>query len=172
MTDCDMYAHEAEINFKTQLDELCPSNSKQCYYQWIPVKPEAKQSVRFRSGGGAYTDKKKKQYQGNLVAKIYPYVESMSFSGSVVVGVIFCFPWRKTDGVTDPSIMRAMPQRPDLDNLSKPLFDAMTQSGLLKDDSAIVRASIMKCRWLYPGIALKVSEHSANDYTFPLLDTK
>jgi Holliday junction resolvase RusA-like endonuclease len=126
--------------------------------------------VRFGKGG-AYTDPKKKAYVNSIAAKVSVYSPSIRFTGSVYVGVIYCFGWRKSDKITDISIMRNMTARPDLDNLQKPLFDALSLGGMLEDDASIVRTSTMKVRWMYEGIMLKICSASANDYTLSLLDT-
>jgi Holliday junction resolvase RusA-like endonuclease len=166
-----IYPEEIELAMRDLLDSMSPSSERgSAYYHFMNVKPEAKQSVRFGKGG-AYTDPKKKAYVNTIAARLSPYVDESKFEGPVDVALIYCFPWRKADKMTDPSIMRRMASRPDLDNLQKPVFDALTLSGMFTDDSTIVRTCVTKVRWLYAGIALKISDSSANDYTLPHLDT-
>jgi Holliday junction resolvase RusA-like endonuclease len=165
----DFLPTEIDSFLMSKLDTLSnpryTSDDGVCHKQFIGITPQAKQSVRFSHGRGAYTDPKKKLYVGNLVAKLCPYSDKFSFGGPVEVVLIYCFKWRKSDGPKDPLYMEEMVQRPDLDNMQKPLFDALTQSGMFKDDAAIVKVTAMKVRFGYEGIALKISDFDANDCT-------
>lgn len=170
MDDGLLHIYETEVAFKEFLDNLCPDSGDRAFYRFLNVKPQAKQSVRF-GGGRAFTDPKKKAYVNDIAAKVSPYADSMRFTGPVHIGIVYCFNWRKSDKVTDRSILREMTARPDLDNLQKPLFDGLTLGGMFSDDATIVRCTAVKVRWLFHGIAIKICSSSANDYTIPLLDT-
>lgn len=143
------------------LSSLVPSKTDvSTLMLFLPIKPQAKQSVRFSNGRGAYTDPQKKVYVNNLVAKMHPYASSFKFSSPVIVSVVFCFSWRKSDkfGISEAGISNYMymSQRPDLDNLTKPVFDALSQSGILSDDGVICLQASMKVRCAFEGIAIKI----------------
>ena len=157
---------EPEILLKPLMDMLSPTPyMTNVVNMFLNQKPQPKQSVRFSHGRGAYADPKKKLYVSNLAASLSPYAESYAYNCPVRVDVIFCFPLRKSDKIASGEFM-LMEQRPDVDNLSKPLLDAMTLSGMLTDDSKVVSESLTKIRYEHVGIVLRVGEFSVKDYSF------
>jgi len=150
---------EPELLLSSFMETLCPSNViEDVANLYIPQKPQAKQSVRFSHGRGAYADPKKKLYVNNVAASISPYAESFKYNCPVKVGIIYCFPFRKSDRNVSRGTFFYMEQRPDLDNLSKPVFDALTLSGMLTDDSNIVSTSVAKIRYEHVGIVIRVGK--------------
>ena len=144
---------------------LCPSKClSNVVNLYLNQKPQPKQSVRFSHGRGAYADPKKKLYVSNLAASLSPYAERFKYDCAVRVDVIFCFPLRKSDKVPSGNFI-LMEQRPDIDNLSKPLLDALTLSGMLSDDSKVVSESLTKIRYEHVGIVLRIGIFSATECT-------
>lgn len=54
--------------------------------------------------------------------------------------------------VERPKTTKLPAPRPDADNYAKSVMDAMTQAGIWKDDTLVVRLSVTK-RWTQPGEA-------------------
>lgn len=85
---------------------------------------------------------------------------------AVRVGLTFWMPRPKGH----PKTRRTIPStRPDLDKLARAVFDALTASGAVRDDSTIVNASLAKAyvhpdnlRWdgepLLPGVDIHIQE--------------
>jgi len=127
---------------------------KRTWYAWAVGRPQAKQSTRF-TGRRTFTTSQKKDYVQGLIDDLKANLHSQEISGCLRVTAIYCFPWRKKD---DQSVgWELMPQRPDADNLTKPLFDAL---GLACDfdDSIVVELRARKIRYVVPCIAVCVEE--------------
>lgn len=95
------------------------------YSGFIPVKPQPKQSMRIGQGRG-FPDPKKAAYQRELARHI-PEV-AVKLSQKVQLNVIFISKGRQSD---------LHQGRADVDNLMKPLQDAL-QGKLMQNDSQIV----------------------------------
>lgn len=63
---------------------------------------------------------------------------------SVAVYLLFAVPKRVTD-------------KPDLDNLTKPVLDALTSAGVWHDDSQVVLLRVSKCRAAGDAVGLRLS---------------
>ena len=127
------------------------------------VKPEPKQSTRFTLSGHAYTSAKKRKYLEKLVQEFLRGIQKgfTQFEGRLRVTVIYAFPWRKSDSKLSKNQSWAyMDKRPDVDNLFKPVGDALQTAGIIKDDGQIVEIRARKIRTAIHGIAVKVEQIS------------
>ena len=127
------------------------------------IAPQPKQSTRFASSGHAYTPPKKKKYVNDLVQL---FRECMGpgftvFNGRLRVTVVYSFAWRKSDAKTAKNQSWAyMNKRPDIDNLFKPVADALQQAAIIFDDGQIVEVRARKIRAENPGIFCKIEQIS------------
>ena len=125
------------------------------------VKPEPKQSTRFTITGHAYTDPKKKKYLQRLVQDFLKDLDKnfVPFDGRLRVSVVYSFPWRKSDSkISKNQTWAYMDKRPDVDNLFKPVGDALQTAGIIKDDGQIVEVRARKIRSKSPGIGVKLEQ--------------
>jgi Holliday junction resolvase RusA-like endonuclease len=136
---------------------------------YIPVKPQAKQSARFGSGFASQPTKKK-QYVANLRAKFEDEYKGVSPTiRPVRLTIYYCFPWTKTDiksGKADRELWELFMPVPDLENMTKPLKDAMA-GVVFMNDSQVVEEKVRKIRWPDPGIMIKVEEIKAKPIARP-----
>ncbi len=129
-------------------------------YLQADIKPEAKQSTRFTKLGHAFTSEKKRKYVASLV-EIFEAHKIQLFTGRLRVTVVYSFLWRKSDKQKAKQQSWAyMDKRPDIDNLFKPVADALDKANLFSDDSQIVEVRARKIRSSSEGIAIKIEEIS------------
>ena len=123
------------------------------WYAWALLKPEPKQSTRF-SKKRAYTDDRKKTYVEALADDFETTLLHRPPAGPVRVRVLYCFPWRTTDRhvALDWAFML---KRPDVDNLTKPVLDALSDCGFLADDNTVAEVQARKIRFDLPCVALR-----------------
>ena len=108
--------------------------------QWrcdIAITPQAKQSVA-GGKGKFYTPTRKRAYVDALRTYIMGSPPSRLLVGPVRLSVTFIWPYRKSTAKRDRGGLIDKVTRPDMDNLLKPLKDAM--SGVVyHDDSEVSR---------------------------------
>ena len=107
------------------------------------IVPLPKQSTTFGKGH-AYTDKKKAAYVAKLAEhfrKEYKFKGLMS--GPISVQVLFVFPTSKSN-LARLGVRGWYPHltTPDIDNLTKPLFDALTGT-VWKDDKQVFHKNVL-----------------------------
>jgi Holliday junction resolvase RusA-like endonuclease len=124
------------------------------------IKPQAKQTTRFTKFGHAFTPAKKRQYVADLV-EMFKAHEIKQFEGRLRVTVVYSFVWRKSDAkIAKKQSWAYMDKRPDIDNLFKPVADALQGSNVIKDDGQIVEVRVRKIRSPQDGIAIKIEQIS------------
>lgn len=127
------------------------------------IPPQPKQSTRFAARGHAYTSPKKRKYVNDLVSLFRECMGSgfTTFTGRLRVTVVYSFPWRKSDSkVSKNQSWAYMDKRPDIDNLFKPVADALQQAAIIHDDGQIVEVRARKIRAKNPGIFCKIEQIS------------
>jgi len=127
-------------------------------YAYVPLVPQAKQSVNFTRFGPAYPTKKKVKYMKDLKGFLRSSFAAEQMTGPLRITLVFCFPWRKAE----KKAVRAkgwsfMDKRPDIDNLMKPFFDSCNDI-CFDDDGQIVSVQAIKIRTDEPGIFVKLEE--------------
>lgn len=127
----------------------------------IPIRPMPKQSVRFnKKTGHTYQPPSVVKYVETLRAAISEVWEYKVTDLPLSIEVEFSFRtpksfpgWRRTliDGEPEPR-----PVRPDIDNLTKPLLDAM--SGIIyEDDAQVYHLSAKKQTATNDGISIVIA---------------
>ncbi len=113
----------------------------------ISIDPKAVQSCRFSRRGHRYHGKRAKQYKDTLARALeserlhlQPGVWPVRVDGPVVVECEFLFHKK----LKKAEWRRPKKTRPDLDNLWKPLGDALQHAGYVKDDGQIVELKLSK----------------------------
>lgn len=146
----------------SQVQDVLQDSSK-TFYGWAAVKPEPKQSTTFGSGH-AYTTGKKAKYLNELREQFRAsFNEVTPWEGPVRLTILYCFPWRlKDEGYTAKSIL-PMVERPDEENLSKPVKDAL-EGILYLNDSQVVGVTTLKIRYIIPCILLKAEFFESKIY--------
>lgn len=126
----------------------------------VMITPQAKQSTRFTKFGHAFTPTKKRKYVADLV-ECFREHNIKQFEGRLRVTVVYSFKWRQSDkAIAKTQSWAYMDKRPDIDNLFKPVADALQASGVIKDDGQIVEVRVRKIRSPDDGIAIKVEQIS------------
>lgn len=117
---------------------------------FIDCKPIAKQSVR-TSKGHFYTSKKQADYVKKLKEIFKFRYKQVQLDGFVYIEIGYCFGPRTIFGSS------FYLGRVDLDNLTKPVLDAM--SGIVfKDDKQVVHATLWKYRGHNQGLDIEVGK--------------
>jgi Holliday junction resolvase RusA-like endonuclease len=128
------------------------------FYLQVEIKPQAKQSVRFnRRTGRAFPDVVKQKYVADVVEQLKAQYVGAPICGHVRLTCVYSFPWTKDTKsmVSLGWVLKA--DDPDLDNLQKPLADALN-GVCLGDDAQIVCVQSIKVRSNLIGIAIKIEE--------------
>ena len=126
-------------------------------YAYAELVPQSKQSTRF-GNGRSFTSPKKRKYLADLAKLLRASLTSDSISGRIRLTVLYCFPWRQSDKQLQRDLgWSFMDKRPDIDNLTKPLCDAL-QAVALEDDSQIVDIRARKIRVEVPCIAVRLDQ--------------
>jgi len=133
-------------NFDAQIEVL------RTYYAWAAVKVQSKQSTRF--SGHSYTDKKKRAYVDELANQLSGELRSANLAGPIGVTLLYSFPWNKEDRNKEIE-WALMTSRPDIDNLMKPVLDAL-QMKLAFDDGRVCQVKARKIRLLFPAVAVRL----------------
>ena len=107
----------------------------------IPIRPQAKQSVRATStpygGVVTYQDPKKKQYVHDLTLVAQAHRPPEPIEGPVRLEALFILPRPQRLKKAAPHVHLHV-ARPDCDNLMKPLKDALSKAGFWLDDCQVV----------------------------------
>lgn len=134
----------------------------------INIVPEPKQSAQFSKRGFAYTPAKKKQYQAAVrhAIAVCDDLPETPLEGPLSMEVTFCFPLTDADTKTkkkrqtledNGGWIYACSKRNDLDNLMKPVSDALN-SLVIVDDGHICMATLCKIKAARPYIEIKIRE--------------
>lgn len=121
---------------------------------FIDIVPRAKARPRFTSYGRPYTPATTKQYEAELKAKVkamFPNVEPLD--GPVFAHLVFHVP-------RPPSAKkRKYPHtKPDIDNLTKAVFDAFEKVVFVNDSRIILKICQKKYTENRPGVSFYFSE--------------
>lgn len=134
----------------------------------IDIVPQPKQSAQFSKRGFAYTPAKKRKYQKALRDAIAASeLPKELLEGPLVMRIEFCFPLTKSDTKTKKKRQEleenggwiwACSQRiGDLDNLMKPVSDALNDQ-VIVDDGHICITRLTKIKSSTPYIKINVSQ--------------
>ncbi len=118
----------------------------------IPGDPRGKGSVRV-GRWGAYKDTKTENYMATCILAMRdelggtpPIAEPTRVTiAAFVARPQALIPKAKSRVEQPPAVAFYAPVKPDLDNLSKSICDALTQAGVIVDDSRVVELRMTKC---------------------------
>lgn len=115
----------------------------------IPGTPVAKQSGSW-GNGHMYTKDKSRNYESLVIDYASEVAPETPIEGPVVLQIIALFPrkkdllfkYKRTGEYKHPTHRLPFPQRPDFDNVSKPICDGITRAGVWVDDKQVYEANI------------------------------
>lgn len=120
------------------------------YRLWVPFRPQAQARPRFNGKQGrAYQPEP--EFKACVVTYACESRPPRPLSGALGVGMKFCYKrpvCRRYE--------RYKTSRPDLDNLEKPVLDALKRAGWIQDDALIVKMQTMKVWAEQDGLELVV----------------
>lgn len=106
----------------------------------VPPKATAQQAKIAMIGGRPrkYDPANVKAAKSDLLNLLLPHAPSRPFEGPLKVSVCWEYPWRKSES-KKARLAGSKPcdTRPDIDNLCKSFFDAMTRARFWNDDSQV-----------------------------------
>lgn len=103
----------------------------------IYIKPRAKQSTRF-ARGRCFTSSSIKEYENALITH-FKSIHAAKFSDHpIYVHLKFYFAKKS---VAEPNHKVS---RPDVDNLAKPVLDALTRASIIRDDNLVCKLTVEK----------------------------
>lgn len=108
----------------------------------LPIEPVAKGRPRFSKSGHAYTPEKTRRYEAAVKAYSRKFAPRPPFTGPVSLTCVFYMPPPKRKVREHPTC------KPDLDNLTKPIKDAL--NGIM---------------WLDDGQVTKITAYKVYDWT-------
>lgn len=130
---------------------------------FVPGHPEAQGSLKaFRVGKGVrltQSNSRLMSWRQDVAAKVQEAAEGRQFTGPVVLSLTFWFQRPRSHFGTGRNAERLKPtapqqhhaQAPDVDKLARAACDALTVSGVIRDDSQIAELNAIK-RWLSPDL--------------------
>jgi len=129
---------------------------------FIPIRPRPKQSVR-KGKYGFYQPKDLVEYIESLRTHIKSQWTSKPLEGAVGFEVIFIFPYPKSYPTSKRRLWEFSCKRPDIENLEKPLMDAL-KNLVYKDDSQVCYKKAFKVYSNFSGILVKVFKVDSQDF--------
>jgi Holliday junction resolvase RusA-like endonuclease len=132
----------------------------------VPPRATAQQKGAFVAGGKVRFYKKARiaQAESDWISLLRPHAPESPLQGPLLVDVSFVFPFKKTERKADRERGWVRSHtRPDIDNLCKMLFDAMSRLGFWNDDGQIADMRARKMRGQATGLAVYISEIGAGE---------
>lgn len=85
---------------------------------------------------------------------------AVPFTGELTLGITILFPFNKTEkkSIVEQQLV-AHTKRPDLDNLTKGIMDAMQQANYFKDDAQVAHLYVNKYYSRITGYYIQMIEH-------------
>jgi len=130
---------------------------------WLGIPPAVtaqQKGVTVRGGRPRFFTKAKVASAKALFRQAFgPFSPAVPMTGPVRVEVEYVFPFRATERRADREAgIVPHDTRPDMDNLSKALFDVLTDLRWWLDDGQICQPAARKWRGVQPGIWISVME--------------
>lgn len=122
------------------------------YRLWVPFRPQAQQRPRFNC-------KVRRVYQPEPEFKACVVAEAVKrrpprpLEGAVGAKLTYCY---RRPACRMYEIYKTT--KPDLDNLEKPVFDALKRAGWIKDDANIVHTEVKKIWADFDGLKLEMKQ--------------
>lgn len=129
----------------------CPINDG-IYRLWVPFRPQAQQRHRFNfKARRAYQPEP--EFKACVVAEAVKKRPPRPLEGAVGAKLTYCY---RRPACRMYEIYKTT--KPDLDNLEKPVFDALKRAGWIKDDANIVHTEIKKIWADFDGLKLEMAQ--------------
>ena len=129
----------------------CPINEG-IYRLWVPLRPPAQQRHRFNfKARRAYQPEP--EFKACVVAEAVKRRPPRPLEGAVGAKLTYCY---RRPACRMYEIYKTT--KPDLDNLEKPVFDALKRAGWIKDDANIVHTEIKKIWADFDGLKLEMKQ--------------
>lgn len=129
----------------------CPINEG-IYRLWVPFRPQAQQRHRFNfKARRAYQPEP--EFKACVVAEAVKRRPPRPLEGAVGAKLTYCY---RRPACRMYEIYKTT--KPDLDNLEKPVFDALKRAGWIKDDANIVHTEIKKIWADFDGLKLEMKQ--------------
>ncbi len=128
----------------------CPINDG-IYRLWVPFRPQAQQRHRFNfKARRAYQPEP--EFKACVVAQAVKNRPPRPLEGAVGAKLTYCY---RRPASRAYEIYKTT--KPDLDNLEKPVFDALKRAGWIKDDANIVHTEVKKIWADVDGLKLEMA---------------
>ena len=122
------------------------------YRLWVPFRPQAQQRHRFNfKARRAYQPEP--EFKACVVAEAVKKRPPRPLEGAVGAKLTYCY---RRPACRMYEIYKTT--KPDLDNLEKPVFDALKRAGWIKDDANIVHTEIKKIWADFDGLKLEMAQ--------------
>lgn len=135
--------------------------TREFFIPCIPPKSTAQQGVRAGIVGGKariFKSAKSRQIAQNWVALLNPHAPPEPINMPVKLTIEVTFPHNKSARKSERESMRVPHDRkPDTDNLTKAIKDAMTFCGFWIDDAQVFDEHIRKFRGQQPGLNVSIT---------------
>ena len=129
----------------------CPINEG-IYRLWVPFRPQAQQRHRFNfKARRAYQPEP--EFKACVVAEAVKRRPPRPLEGAVGAKLTYCY---RRPACRMYEIYKTT--KPDLDNLEKPVFDALKRAGWIKDDANIVHTEVKKIWADFDGLKLEMKQ--------------
>lgn len=102
-----------------------------------------------------YTKNKVQEAESEFLWRLKPMRPSMPFDGAIEVNVTWFYPVKDKHKYYLPKITR-----PDIDNATKLLLDAMTKLGYWHDDAQVTKLNLEKYWMPKGGLIIEIKKHS------------
>lgn len=122
------------------------------YRLWVPFRPQAQQRPRFNCKvRRAYQPEP--EFKACVVAEAVKRRPPRPLEGAVGAKLTYCY---RRPACRMYEIYKTT--KPDLDNLEKPVFDALKRAGWIKDDANIVHTEVKKIWADFDGLKLEMKQ--------------
>lgn len=124
-----------------------------------PPRATAQQKGVIVRGGRPifYTKKSVKDDQARIMPALRKHCPALPIAGPVSLELAFVFSFKARTSLREREQgVIPMTERPDVDNLSKGVIDAMTKCGWWLDDSQITSLTVVKVRGASPRLCVSV----------------
>lgn len=121
------------------------------YRLWVPFRPQAQARTRFNfKNRGAYQPEP--EFKACVAAEAYKNRPPRPLEGAGGAKLTYCY---RRPASRAYEIYKTT--KPDLDNLEKPVFDALKRAGWIKDDANIVHTEVKKIWADVDGLKLEMA---------------
>ena len=146
---------------------LCRRGTSRSLERFVPCIPprsthQSANTIMRNKAGRYFVGKsgKGKQVANEMYLRMLTAKPSVPFAGEITLAISILFPFKKTEKKTivEQQII-AHTKRPDLDNLTKGIMDAMQQANYFTDDAQVAHLYVHKYYSSKTGYYIQMIEH-------------